>query len=265
MKWSYLLLAVAMILSSCQRSGPSFENFNVVDLTYPFEESTVYWPTEEGFIFQKVFEGKTDQGFYYANNKFRAGEHGGTHIDAPIHFFPKRNTVDKIPLKQLMGTAVLIDVSKRALKNPDYQIFAEDLLEWEKNNGRIPQSAIVLLRTGYGIFYPDPKKYLGTEEKGEKAVSKLHFPGLHPEAARWLLQHRDIKAVGIDTPSIDYGQSKSFHTHQVLFEENVPALENLANLHQLPDRNFSVIALPMKIAGGSGGPTRVVAFIPEEH
>jgi kynurenine formamidase len=102
---------------------------------------------------------------------------------------------------------------------------------------------------------------MGTDERGEGAVGKLHFPGLHPEAARWLVNNRRVKAIGLDTVSIDYGQSTLFESHVSLFQKNVPALENLANLEQLPEKGFLIIALPMKIKGGSGGPLRIVAVV----
>ncbi|MCM3900094.1 MAG: cyclase family protein, partial [Pyrinomonadaceae bacterium] len=103
--------------------------------------------------------------------------------------------------------------------------------------------------------------YLGTEERGAEAVAKLHFPGLHPDAARWLAANRSIKAIGLDTASIDFGQSTLFESHRILFDKNIPAFENVANLDRLPPKGFSVIALPMKIKGGSGGPLRIVAIL----
>src|SRR4029453_10409340 len=121
--------------------------------------------------------------------------------------------------------------------------------------------SIILLKTGYGKLYPDRKKYLGTDERGAEAVAKLHFPGLDPAAAKWLAQNRSIKAIGLDTASIDRGQSTLFESHRTLFENNIPAFENVANLEQLPVKGFSVIALPMKIKGGSGGPLRIVAML----
>lgn len=102
---------------------------------------------------------------------------------------------------------------------------------------------------------------MGTAERGAEAVAKLHFPGLSEEGAKWLVQERKIKLVGIDTPSIDYGQSKYFKAHVVLCEANTPILENVANLDLLPAKGFEVIALPIKIKGGSGGPTRIIALI----
>ena len=162
-----------------------------------------------------------------------------------------------------MGEAVVVDVSKQCEANPDYQIATEDFLQWEKANGEIPKGAIVFLRTGYGKYWPDRKKYMGTDERGAEAVPKLHFPGLHPEAARWLTTNRSIKAIGLDTPSIDYGQSTLFESHRALFDRNIPAFENLANLDKLPLKNFVVVALPMKIKNGSGGPLRAIAILKE--
>jgi len=234
----------------------------IIDLTHEFSENTIYWVTAKEFELEVVAKGETDQGFYYSANNFATAEHGGTHIDAPIHFANNKQTVDEIPLENLIGNAIKIDVSENAIKNPDYLISIEDLKNWEKEeNMEIPQGAIVLLETGFSKFYPDKVKYLGTEERGEEAIKKLHFPGLSPQAAQWLVEKRNIHAIGLDTPSIDYGQSQTFESHIILLSENIPAFENLMNLDKLPSKNFQVIALPMKIKGGSGAPLRIVAII----
>ncbi|MDX1407424.1 MAG: cyclase family protein, partial [Saprospiraceae bacterium] len=132
---------------------------------------------------------------------------------------------------------------------------------WERNHGEIPEGAIVLLRTGFGRFWPDRLRYMGTDQRGPSAALMLHFPGLSPEAARWLVSERSIKAIGIDTPSIDFGRSSDFLAHRILFEKEIPVFENVANLEQLPVTGSYVVALPMKIRGGSGGPLRIVAFV----
>ena len=243
-------------------AGFTFPDGKVIDLSHPFDAKTIYWPTEEGFVLEKEFAGKTDQGYYYAANKFRTAEHGGTHIDAPAHFHAGGDTVDRIPLDRLMGPAVLVDVSDACARDRDYEVGVSDFARWEKRHGRIPDGAIVLLRTGFGKFWPDRTRYLGTDERGKAAVAKLHFPGLGAEAARWLVEQRRIRAVGLDTASIDHGPSTLFETHRALFARGVPAFENLANLGELPATGFTVIALPMKIAGGSGGPLRAVAIVP---
>jgi kynurenine formamidase len=266
MKRLCLLLLSSLLLLSCKSSetttaSSGFPSGKIIDLSYAFDADTVFWPTAEGFRLEKDFEGITEKGYYYAANKFSTAEHGGTHIDSPVHFAQGHYTVDQIPLEQLMGDAIVVDVAKQCEANPDYQIATDDFLQWEKANGEIPKGAIVFLRTGYGKYWPDRKKYMGTDERGADAVPKLHFPGLNPEAARWLTVNRSIKAIGLDTPSIDYGQSTLFESHRALFDKNIPAFENLANLDKLPVKNFVVIALPMKIKGGSGGPLRVIAIV----
>jgi kynurenine formamidase len=233
----------------------------LIDLTHPFDRGTIYWPTEQGFQIEKEAFGMTDKGYFYAANRIATAEHGGTHIDAPIHFFAEGETVDQIPLRRLVGPGACIDVSDRCAANRDYLISVEDLQAWEKATGESLAEKIVLLRTGYGRFWPDREKYLGTKETGKGAVALLHFPGLDPIAADWLVRQRKIRAVGIDTASIDRGQSTEFGSHVRLCSANVPALENVADLSKLPTHGFAVMALPMKIAGGSGGPCRVVAIL----
>jgi len=233
----------------------------VVDLSHPFDASTVYWPTAQPFKLEKDFEGTTEKGYYYSAYRYSSAEHGGTHIDAPVHFARGRHSVDEIPLDQIIGPAILIDVTRQAENNRDYLVTESDFKTWERRYGRIPAGSIIFLRTGFGKFYPDRKRYLGTDQRGDAAVADLHFPGLHPDAARWLTQHRKISAIGLDTASIDYGQSTLFESHRILFASNIPALENVANLDKLPVRGFSVIALPMKIKAGSGGPLRIIAVV----
>ena len=256
------LLFGCLLLAACAKPKADFPAGKIIDLTHPFDAQAIYWPTEQGFILEKEQDGVTDQGYYYASNKFSAPEHGGTHIDAPRHFSANGNTLDQVPLAQLMGQAVLVDVTKQCESNRDYLVSVDDFNAWEKQHGQIPEWAIVILRTGFAKFWPDRNKYMGTDERGPAAVAKLHFPGLASEAARWLTTNRSIKAVGLDTPSIDYGQSKLYESHQVLFAKNVPAFENLAGLSALPAEGFVIIAMPMKIAGGSGGPLRVAAIVP---
>jgi kynurenine formamidase len=233
----------------------------LVDLSHPFNEQTIYWPTAREFELTQVAEGETEGGWYYAANDFEAAEHGGTHLDAPIHFARGADTADEIPLRRLVGRAVTVDLSGRVEDNADYLISRADLRRWERRNGRIPRRAIVLLRTGWERFWPDAEGYLGTAERGQQAVPQLHFPGLSRAGARFLVNRRSVKAVGIDTASIDYGQSTNFLAHRVLGAANVPVFENVARLGRLPARGFAVAALPMKIEGGSGGPLRIMAVL----
>src|SRR5882724_3537181 len=256
-----LVTGFATAVANAQQRTTGFPSGTVVDLSYPFDSSTVYWPTAETFRLEKDFEGTTEQGYYYSAYRYSAAEHGGTHIDAPVHFAKGRNTVDEIPVEQLIGSGIVVDVIRQCEKDRDYLVNESDFKNWERRNGKIAAGTIVLLRTGFGKFYPDRKRYLGTDERGAAAVAKLHFPGLHPDAARWLTQNRKIKAIGLDTPSIDYGQSTFFETHQILFAKNIPAFENLGDMSALPATGFVVIAMPMKIGGGSGGPLRIAAIV----
>jgi kynurenine formamidase len=233
-----------------------------VDLTHDLGAESLFWPTAEGFRLETVADGVTEGGFYYASNKYSGNEHGGTHLDAPIHFAEGRWTTNQIPLDRLIGGAVVVDVSAQSASNADYQVTIADLRAWERANGDLEADTIVLIRTDFSKRWPDAQRYLGTAERGAAAVAKLHFPGLHQEAATWLVDQRKVKAVGIDTASIDYGQSKEFESHRVLCGRNIPVFENLNALDQLPPRGAVVYALPMKIKGGSGGPLRAIAGIP---
>ena len=232
-----------------------------VDLTYAFDSTTIYWPTAQSFHLEIVSAQRTPAGYYYAANNIAAAEHGGTHLDAPVHFAEGKHTADQIPLTQLIGPAVVIDVSRQADSSADYRVTAQDLAAWEAAHGPIPAASIVFVRTGWGRRWPDRGRYLGTTKTGAAAVPELHFPGLHPDAAA-LLVERKVDALGIDTPSIDYGQSTTYDVHQRLFAADIPAFENVANMERLPATGAWVVALPMKIAGGSGAPLRIVALLP---
>ena len=259
------LLGLFVLFTGCQyEKYHSFEEGKWIDLSHAYEEATPYWPTADGFQFDTVFAGMTDGGYYYSAYQFSSAEHGGTHIDAPIHFAAEKKTVDQITLDQLTGNAIVVDVRDSVSDYIDYRISKGDLLQWEKENGTIPDGSILFIHTGFGKFWPDKLKYMGTDKRGPEAVALLHFPGLHQEAAQWLVDNRQIKAIGIDTPSIDYGRSSDFMAHRILMEMNIPAFENVANLDQLPLTGSYVVALPMKIKGGSGGPLRMAAFIPHE-
>ena len=263
-----LVPALAAVMAGCvmdvsrsQRPATALRG-EIVDLSHAYDAEAIFWPTADAFRLEKVAEGMTPAGYYYAANNFFTSEHGGTHIDAPIHFAEDRQTVDEIPLDKLIGPAVVIDVAAAANADPDYQVIVLDFERWEEEHGRIPDASIVLLRTGYARHWPDAARYLGTAERGEAAVAKLHFPGLHPEAAQWIVDNRAINAIGIDTASIDYGQSTLYEAHRILYERNIPAFDNVGLLDRLPPIGAQVVALPMKIKGGSGAPRRIVAMLP---
>lgn len=257
-----VLLACPIAALAADRKAPDLATARVVDLTHSFDEKTLYWPTSpSAFERKELAFGDTPGGWFYSAYSFCAPEHGGTHLDAPIHFARQGRTADQIPVRQLIAPAAVIDISAKAEKDADYRLTPANVRAWEARHGRIPEGAIVLLRTGWGKRWPDRKRYFGDDTPGD--ASKLHFPSYGKEAAELLVGERKVGALGIDTPSIDYGPSSDFVVHRIALPAQVPGLENLANLEEVPETGAWVIALPMKIAGGSGGPLRIVAVLPK--
>jgi kynurenine formamidase len=258
-------LAAAMALAACATmpaaaQGLDIASAKIVDLTHKFDADTIFWPTEtKTFELVEQHKGLTERGFFYASNRFCAPEHGGTHVDAPYHFAKSGETVAEIPIERLVGPAVVIDVADKAAKDPDYTLQPEDVATWEAVHGTILAGAIVLLRTGWSSRWPDKRAYLGDDTPGD--ASHLHFPSYGPDAAR-LLVKRGASVLGVDTASIDNGPSKDFLVHRILGKANVVGLENVTNLDRLPPTGAWVLALPMKIANGTGAPARVVALVP---
>jgi kynurenine formamidase len=261
------LMLASLTLAGCGRapSGdgpPIFPAGTVVDLSHTYDTATIFWPTAESFRLETIADGMTPGGYYYAANNFFSSEHGGTHLDAPVHFAKGAQTVDQIPIERLLGATYVVDVRQQAGANADHQVSIDDITRTEAAQGAIPRDAILLIRTGFSTRWPDRSQYLGTAERGPAAVAKLRFPGLHPDAATWIVANRSIKAVGIDTASIDYGRSTLFESHRILYAANIPAFENLTALERLPPTGAYLIALPMKIGGGSGAPLRAIAIVP---
>ncbi len=237
----------------------------LLDMTYTFDENTIYWPTAEPFK-QKKLDWGMEGGWWHASNNYGASEHGGTHADAPIHFSRKGKTIDQIPLHDWIGPAVKIDVASKCLSNRDYLLTVEDIKRWEAIYGIMPDNAWVLMYTGIDTkYYPDRKEVLGTLKTGKSALPELSFPGFSEEAAEFLLHERNIKGIGLDTPSIDRGKSKDFIVHQICFAASKLAVENIANLDKLPARGAILYVIPMLIKDGTGAPARVFAVLPERR
>jgi len=252
------ILMGLIVMEGCQSSN--HPTGTLVDLTYPFDEHTIYWPNNEPFHWEKSSWGHTHQGYWHASGVFSASEHGGTHLDAPIHFAEFGWSVDEIPLTHLTAEAVVLDIRSQANSNPDYMLRVEDIAQWERQHGAIPRDSIVFLLTGWGQYWPNPSRYLGSPTPQDSTT--FHFPGFSAEAISFLISQRAIVGIGIDTASTDPGQSKTFPVHQVLGQANRFGIENVAQLEQLPPRGASITALPMKIKGGTGGPVRVMALVP---
>ncbi len=238
-------------------------NKRLIDLTFPFSVDSIYWPTDKPFTPTIVAKGISEGGYWYASNQYAASEHGGTHVDAPIHFYEQGRTIGQIPLQEWIGPAVKIDVTKESTANRDYLLSVDDILSWEKKHGLVPQGAWVIMQSGIdGSYYPKKKEVLGTDKSGKAAIAELHFPGFSPEAVSFLLANRSITGIAIDTPSIDPGTSKDFQVHRRLCSAQKLALENIANLDKVPESGATLFVIPMLIKDGTGAPARVFAELP---
>ena len=226
----------------------------VLDLSYAINDKLVPWPGDEQFFEAKVNATIEKNGYF--TRSFWMLEHYGTHLDAPAHFPHGKTTVDQIPVKQLFGPAVVIDVRVESNKDADYQLPATRIENWEKKHGRIPEGAIVLLRTGWASRWPDVERYRNQDAKG-----KMHFPGFSVEAAKLLISRR-VSGLGCDTLSIDYGASADFAVHHLALGAGLYHLENLADMSEVPEASAVLIVAPIKLEGGSGGAVRVFALLP---
>jgi kynurenine formamidase len=235
--------------------------YRLVDLSQAYDERTLFWPTSPTrFEKQTLAYGQSEGGWFYSAFSFCMPEHGGTHLDAPIHFDANGQTADQVPLARLVLPAVVIDVSGAAERDRDYRLTVADVERFEAQHGAIDKGSAVLLRTGWSRYWPDARAYLGDDTPGD--ASRLSFPSFGADAVRLMVEERGVVTLGVDTASIDYGRSADFPVHRLTAGRNVVGLENLTGLDQLPPRGATLMALPLKIVGGSGGPVRVVAMVP---
>lgn len=253
------VIAVLMMLPQMAKRDSMLDEIQsgktrVLDLSYAISDKLVPWPGDEKWFEAKVNASIEKNGYF--TRSFWMLEHYGTHLDAPAHFPPGKTTVDQIPVRQLFGPAVVLDVRAEGAKDADFQLPARRIEEWEKKNGRIPAGAIVLLRTGWASRWPDAQKYHNQDAQG-----KMHFPGFSLEAAKLLIE-RKVSGLGCDTMSIDYGASGDFAVHHLALGAGLYHLENLADLSGLPETGAFLVVAPIKLEGGSGGPVRVFALLP---
>lgn len=235
-------LGVGLGLVACLAAAPAAQGARVIDLGHALGEDTPSWSGKD--VYSR--SGTPRMG------SISTDEHHGTHFDAPSHFGGSW-TVDRIPADRLVRPGVTINVTG---KPEDYQLTVADVKAFESRHGAVPEGSVVFVATGWDARWPDRKAYMN-ERRGVK-----HFPGISPDAARYLAADRKVAGIGIDTPSVDYGPSEKFETHNVTMPLNVYHIENATNLTRLPPTGFTVIVAPIKIAGGSGGPTRVLALVP---
>lgn len=267
MRWTAIVVALIVLLiasppvSTAEAQSIDLARSELLDLTHPFNAQTLYWPTSPGkFELKKISYGPSPGGYFYSAFTLSTPEHGGTHLDAPIHFAENGLTADRLPLSRLLAPAVVIDVTAEAARDRDYQLTVDDVRAFEARYGRIAPGTIVLLKTGWSRHWPNARAYLGDDTPGD--ASKLSFPSFGVDSARLLVEGRKVAAIGVDVASIDHGRSKDFMVHRIAMAAGVPGFENLTNLEKLPATGFVLVALPMKIEGGSGGPLRAIAIVP---
>jgi kynurenine formamidase len=253
------LTACMTLLSQKSRKDGLLEGIpsgktRVIDLSYAINDKLVPWPGDAKWFEAKV-NATVEQNGYFTRS-FWMLEHYGTHLDAPVHFPPGKMTVDEIPARRLFGPAVVLDVRVESVKDADYLVTAARVEEWEKRHGRIPEGAIVLLRTGWASRWPDVQRY-----RNQDAQARMHFPGYSLEAAN-LLVERKVSGLGCDTLSIDYGASEDFAVHRAVLGAALYQLENLADLTEVPEAGAFLVVAPIKLEGGSGGAVRVFALLP---
>lgn len=228
----------------------------LVDLTHSINANVPTYELAE----QKEYQVKTvatiEKDQYFARN-ISLPEHFGTHIDAPAHFARGMWTVDQIPVERLIAPLVVLDVRAKVKDNPDYQVSVEDVAAWEHMHGEMPQGAVVMARTGWDERWNSAKDYRNADSKGV-----MNFPGYSQEAAKFLLEGRNVVGLGIDTLSVDYGPSQDFAVHQYTLAHSLYHLENVTNLDRVPAQGATVVVAPMKLEGGSGGPVRILALLP---
>lgn len=239
----------------------------VVDLTQPLTEDTPVIRLPDPFVDTPGFtlhelSRYDDRGPAWYWNAFEAGEHVGTHLDAPNHWASgkDRDDVASIPLTRLIGPAAVIDRSADVATDPDFLLTVEHVRDWEREHGPLPEGGWLLYRTGWDARAHDQEAFLNADASGP------HTPGIAPECARWLAEETPIVGIGVETVGTDAGAAHSFDPpfpcHHYMLGAGKYGLTQLANLARLPATGAVVIAAPLKITGGSGSPVRALALVP---
>ncbi|KAL5015296.1 hypothetical protein ScPMuIL_009566 [Solemya velum] len=228
-----------------------------VDMSHDLSIATPFWVGMPRFNFTILNRNNTSRGFWLENNAFQIAEHGGTHLDAPAHYYKGSWRTQLIPMDSLFGPGVVINVTDKVLTNPDYRVKTSDLSQWEANYGRIPPNAVIIMNSGWQYKFPNKTRVFNTTDPEDP--STYHFPGWHEEAVQWLVDNRQVNIIGVDTPSTDYGQATHFPVHVLLGKYQIPGLENVANLDNVPKHGAIIYAPVVKLHDGSGGPARVFA------
>jgi kynurenine formamidase len=223
-----------------------------IDLTHTLTPETPLYPVYDPVQVADKFS-VAGEGFYVRSWAF--DEHSGTHVDAPAHFGGEA-TVDAIAVDDLVIEAVVLDVRERVASDHDALVVPDDVLAWESAHGPLPERCVLLALTGWGERVEDPIAYLNADESGV-----MHSPGFHPDLAGFLAdERRGVRAVGLDTSSLDFGPSTDFPFHVAWLPTGRYGIENLARLDELPPRGARMFVGAPKLQAGSGGPSRILAL-----
>lgn len=192
----------------------------------------------------------------YNLNEWKINEHTGTHIDVPLHFSADGQSVDEIPVGSLVCPLAVIDIRAKAAENADAQVTPEDIKAWVAANGDLPQNACIAMMSGWD-------KNVGTDKFRNVGDDKktMHFPGFHADAIKMLLEDGKASGIAVDTLSLDHGPSADFAVHYSWLPAGKWGIECIANLEALPAKGATLVVAPWKIAGATGGPTRVFAMV----
>jgi kynurenine formamidase len=226
----------------------------VIDLSYPLTADFPLFPAYDPVRVAQKFTCARD-GFFVKSWAF--DEHSGTHVDAPAHFAEGAATVEKIPPEELILEVAVLDIRPRVERDHDWAATPDDVLAWEQRHGPLPERCALFALTGWGSRVHDPAAYLNADAGGT-----MHAPGFGEELAEFLKGERPgVRAIGLDTASLDIGASRDFPAHVSWLPSGRYGIENLANLDRLPATGAVAIIGAPALAGGSGGPTRVLALL----
>jgi kynurenine formamidase len=247
------VLALALLVFAQRHPGTSSPTGirAVVDLTHAINARSLTY--DSAYRVKAVASIEKDK--YFVRN-LSSPEQFETRIEAPAHLVRGLWTVDQIPTERLIAPLVVLDVSAKITDDPDYQISVEDIARWEKAYGQVPLGSVVMARTGWDSRWYSVKDYRNADLEGI-----THFPGYSPDAAKFLVNGRNVLGLGIDTLSVDHGLSKNFPVRQYILAHSVYELENVANLGRAPTTGGLVVVAPAKLESISSGPARVMALV----
>ncbi|XP_059148598.1 isatin hydrolase-like [Physella acuta] len=234
----------------------------VIDLSHRHGPLTLMSPGQPHYNRSLVSRGEYLPGVFAENGRYESGEHGGTHMDAPVHFVMDGQTLDDVPIENTIGEGVMIDCSREASLNNSYMAPLDKVLEWEKQHGEIPPEAAVIFNFGWSWRFNNSRLYINTESQ---LLREMVFPSISEAAGRFLLEQRHVKMIASDTlspdPLSEGGQNaRSLPIHQTYLPRGKLIVENLRGTEELPPRGFRFHAAPVRYADASGAQVRAYAI-----